>query len=167
MWTIYLHGGDGNDTLRVRNSDNNYLIGDAGDDILDGAAGWDYLKGGTGNDTFLFGRGSGSDVIQQDGDAQGETDTVLFGPGVAADQLWFRQNGDSLEISIIGTSNKITMKATEVEQFKTSDGKTLLDSQVHNLVQAMAAFSPPAAGQTTLPVNYQSSLNTVIAANWQ
>jgi hypothetical protein len=31
----------------------------------------------------------------------------------------------------------------------------------------MAGFAPPAAGQTTLPANYQASLATVIAANWQ
>ena len=36
-----------------------------------------------------------------------------------------------------------------MEQFKTSNGKTLLDSQVQNLVSAMAAFAPPASGQTT------------------
>ena len=53
-----------------------------------------------------------------------------------------------------------------VEQFKTSDGKVLLDSAVQNLVQAMAAFSPPAAGQTTLAANYATALNPVIAANW-
>jgi hypothetical protein len=58
--------------------------------------------------------------------------------------------------------------ANHVEQFKTTDGgKTLLDSNVQNLVNAMAAFAPPAAGQTTLPANYQSSLTPVIAANWQ
>jgi hypothetical protein len=34
-------------------------------------------------------------------------------------------------------------------------------------VSAMAAFSPPAAGQTTLPANYQTALAPVIAANWQ
>ena len=43
----------------------------------------------------------------------------------------------------------------------------LTDANVQNLVQAMASFSPPAAGQTTLPSNYQTSLATVIAANWQ
>jgi hypothetical protein len=42
----------------------------------------------------------------------------------------------------------------------------LLSSTVDSLVNAMAAFAPPTAGQTTLPTNYQSSLNTVIAANW-
>jgi hypothetical protein len=54
-----------------------------------------------------------------------------------------------------------------VEQFKTSDGKTLLDSQVQNLVSAMAGFAPPAAGQTTLSASYATALAPVIAANWQ
>ncbi|MDB5814535.1 MAG: hypothetical protein JWN23_1652, partial [Rhodocyclales bacterium] len=53
-----------------------------------------------------------------------------------------------------------------VEQFKSGDGMTLLDSQVANLVSAMAAFAPPSAGQTTLPASYQTALNPVIAANW-
>ena len=54
-----------------------------------------------------------------------------------------------------------------VEQFQTSDGKTLLDSQVQNLVSAMAAFAPPTAGQTTLAANYEAVLTPVLAANWR
>jgi hypothetical protein len=54
-----------------------------------------------------------------------------------------------------------------VEQFKTSDGKTLLDSQVQNLVSAMAAFAPPSAGTVNLSAAYASQLAPVIAANWQ
>ena len=58
--------------------------------------------------------------------------------------------------------------SNHVEQFKTTDGaKSLLDSQVENLVNAMAGFAPPTAGQTTLPPTYQTSLAPVIAANWQ
>jgi hypothetical protein len=38
---------------------------------------------------------------------------------------------------------------------------------VQNLVQAMASFSPPAMGQTTLPQDYRDSLAPVLAANWQ
>ena len=89
------------------------------------------------------------------------------------DQLWFRHVGNNLEVSIIGTSDKATLtnwylgSQYHVEQFKTSDGKTLLDSKINALVDAMAAFSPPAAGQTTLPTAYQTALNPVIAANWQ
>lgn len=37
----------------------------------------------------------------------------------------------------------------------------------NNLVQAMAAFAPPSAGQTTLPPAYQTALAPVLAANWQ
>nr|CBA32532.1 hypothetical protein Csp_D32620 [Curvibacter putative symbiont of Hydra magnipapillata] len=54
-----------------------------------------------------------------------------------------------------------------VEQFKTSDGKVLLDSQVQNLVDAMAAFTPPAAGQAMLTGSAATRLTLVIPANWQ
>ncbi|MBC7700396.1 calcium-binding protein, partial [Aquabacterium sp.] len=56
--------------------------------------------------------------------------------------------GNNLEVDIKGTSDKFTLtnwylgNQYHVEQFKTSDGKVLLDSQVQALVQAMAAFSP-------------------------
>lgn len=81
--------------------------------------------------------------------------------------------GSDLEVSIIGTNDRMLISnwylggAYRIEQFKTSDGQTLLDSQVQDLVQAMAGFAPPAAGQTTLPASYQNSLATVIAASWQ
>jgi len=42
-----------------------------------------------------------------------------------------------------------------------------VDRKLENLVSAMASFAPPAAGQTTLPQNYQDALAGVIAANWQ
>ena len=97
---------------------------------------------------------------------------------VSSDQLWFSQNGNDLELSVIGTQDHITLQnwflgdqypgsQYHIEQFKTSDGKTLLDSQVQNLVSAMAGFAPPAAGETTLSASYSASLNPVIAANWQ
>lgn len=94
-----------------------------------------------------------------------------IGEEAAVDQLWFRAVGSNLEVSIIGTSDKVTVQswylgnAYRVEQFKTSDGKTLLDSQVQNPVGAMASFTPPAVGQSTLPASYQATLLPVIAAN--
>ncbi|MBN8476156.1 MAG: hypothetical protein J0M27_15345 [Sulfuritalea sp.] len=84
-----------------------------------------------------------------------------------------RHVGNHLEASIIGTTDKFTVENWylgsnfHVEQFKTADGKLLLDSQVENLVQAMAVFAPPAPGQTSLPSYYQEVLAPVIAANWQ
>jgi Ca2+-binding RTX toxin-like protein len=131
------------------------------------------LTGGTGNDIYRLGRGSGADTIVENDATAGNTDVALFDAGIATDQLWFRQIGNNLEVDIIGTSDSFTINnwylgnQYHVEQFKTSDGKMLTDSQVQNLVSAMAQFSPPAAGQTTLPANYAATLSPVIAANWQ
>jgi len=166
--------GTGNavDNVLTGNSAANTLTGAAGNDTLDGGAGNDSLVGGTGNDTYLMGSGSGADTITENDSTAGNTDVLSVGAGVAIDQLWFRHVGNNLEVSIIGTSDKATIvnwytgTANHVEQFKTSDGHVLLDSQVANLVNAMASFAPPAAGQTTLPANYQTSLEPVIAANW-
>ena len=152
----------------------NQITGSQGDDVISGGAGVDTLRGGTGNDTYLLGRGYGKDtVIEQDATA-GNTDVAQFLSGVAADQIWFRHIGNDLEASIIGTGDKLVIKDwylgsdRHVEQFKTTDGGlTLLDSQVENLINAMASFAPPSAGQTTLPQTYQNALAGVIAANWQ
>jgi hypothetical protein len=127
----------------------------------------------SGNDTYVFGAGAGQDTVNDYDSVTGNTDLAKFTGGVAPDQLWFRHVGNNLEVSIIGTSDAMTVQnwysgsAYHIEQFKTDNNKLLLDTQVENLVQAMAAFAPPAAGQTTLPQNYQDALAPVIAANWQ
>lgn len=166
-----LMGGVGYDTLMGGAGDDTLLGGEDGD-VLDGGLGNDRLEGGLGDDTYLFGRGGGTDIVVEDDATEDNTDMVEFGADVSTSQLWFQRVGDSLEVSIIGGDDKMTIQdwylgdQHHVEQFETSDGMVLLDSQVQNLVQAMAGFAPPAAGQTSLPADYQSSLNTVIAANW-
>lgn len=155
------------------NEAGNRLSSEAGNDTLDGGMGDDTLIGGTGSDTYILGRGYGSDTIQENDSTAGNTDVASFLEGIATEQLWFRHVGSNLEVSVIGTSDKFTMQnwysgsAYRVEQFRTADGHVLLDSQVENLVQAMAAFAPPAAGQTSLPPTYQAALAPVLAANWQ
>lgn len=168
-----LSGGEGNDTLEGGQGDDK-LWGGLGNDRLDGGSGNDTLVGGAGNDTYLFGRGYGTDTLVENDATAGNKDVVQFLNGVAASQIWFRKAnaGQDLEVSIIGGDDRLLIKdwfkgaAFHVEQFRSADGKTLLDGQVQNLVNAMAAFAPPAAAQTSLPPNYQSSLSSVIAANW-
>jgi Ca2+-binding RTX toxin-like protein len=168
--------GTGNalNNVLTGNSGNNTLNGGAGNDTLDGGTGTDTLEGGTGNDSYLLGRGSNVDTINENDSTAGNTDAVTFLSSVAIDQIWFRQVNNDLEASIVGTDDKVIVSnwylgaQYRVEEFKTTDGgKTLLASQVQNLVSAMAAFSPPAAGQTGLPANYSTALASVIAANWQ
>jgi Ca2+-binding RTX toxin-like protein len=164
--------GNALDNLLTGNAGANTLTGNAGDDHLDGKAGNDTLVGGIGNDTYFLGRSYGSDTIQENDATAGNHDLALFDTGISTDQLWFRKVNNNLEISVIGTTDKFTVSnwylgnQYHVEEFKTSDGAVLLDSQVQNLVQAMASFSPPPAGQTTLSAPYQSALAPVLAANW-
>ncbi|MFT3736953.1 MAG: VCBS domain-containing protein [Rhodocyclaceae bacterium] len=167
--------GTGNtlNNVLTGNSAANTLTGAAGSDTLDGGAGNDSLIGGAGNDTYMLGRGYGIDTITENDSTSGNTDVLQAASDIAAAQLWFVKNGNNLEVSVIGTSDKNILtnwylgSQYHVEQFKSGDGKTLLDTQVQSLVSAMAAFSPPAAGQTTLPASYQATLNSVIAANWK
>lgn len=155
----------------------------AGDDLINAGGGNNTLRGGLGNDQFtstdwsddryLFARGDGQDTV---GDGGGQD--ILILEDVRSDQLWFTQVGNDLSVNVLGTQDSILVKdwygsggngSTQfhLEQIKTSDGKTLLDSQVHNLVQAMSGFAPPVAGQTTLSAAYQAALAPVLAANWQ
>ncbi|MEO8389890.1 putative Ig domain-containing protein [Polaromonas sp.] len=148
--------------------------GNALNNVLAGNSANNVLAGGGGSDTYLLGRGANTDTIQENDNTAGNNDVVKFMPSVAVDQIWFRQVNNDLEASIVGTGDKFIISnwylgaQYRVEEFKTTDGgKTLLASQVQNLVSAMAAFSPPAAGETTLPSNYSTALAPVIAANWQ
>jgi Ca2+-binding RTX toxin-like protein len=160
----------------------NMMSGLAGNDVmtganyadrLDGGAGNDTLAGQSGNDTYILGRGYGADTLQEDDATAGNTDVLQFMSGIASDQLWLRQVGYDLTVSIIGTDDSATLSnwylgaQHHVEQFRTSDGKILLDSMVQNLVDAMVGLAPPAAGQTTLSAGYQAALQPVFLANWQ
>jgi Ca2+-binding RTX toxin-like protein len=150
----------------------NVLTGGAGNDALIGGGGADTLDGGAGDDTYYFGRGGGDDLLVETGTSAG--DVAQFGTGIAIDQLWFTQAGSDLRVQVIGTSDFATVGnwyaasgTSRLDVFKTSDGYALQEAQVQNLVNAMAAYSPPPPGQTTLSPEYQSALAPTIAANWQ
>jgi len=166
-----LSGGNGNDTL-LGGADNDQLSGYAGTDLLDGGEGNDYLDGGAGNDTYVFGKNFGQDSISEYDNTAGNLDIARF-TEVNANQLWFRRSGGNLEVSVIGTADKVTINnwysgtAYRVEQFESADGKVLTQARVDALVAAMAAFAPPAAGQSALPQDYQSALQPVMAASWK
>lgn len=80
--------------------------------------------------------------------------------------------GHNLVVSVFGKTDKAIIKgwylgdSHHVEQIW-ANGRVLLDTQVQSLVDTMAAFSPPAAGQATLPSSCQVALTLVIASNWR
>lgn len=157
----------------------NVLTGNAAGNALTGGGGNDTYRGGGGNDTlsssvssssdtYIWGRGEGVDTLTD----AGGTDQLQILAGVSAEQVWLRKVSNNLEVSVIGSgdsfvvTNWYTASANQVETFKLADGKTLTSANAQKLVDAMAAFTPPSAGQTTLPTNHQNSLGSVIAANW-
>lgn len=179
-----LDGGTGNDQLYGGNDHDQLLgglgddrlYGEAGNDVLRGGAGNDYLNGGAGSDTYLFGRGDGRDEIHNPdytADAGLATqDTLQFLEGINIDQLWFRRVNTNLEVGIIGTDDTVRLNSwygstpLRIDAFETSGGQTLLSNQVDQLVQAMAAFNPPAPGQITLSQDQSAALTPVLAASW-
>lgn len=94
-----LFGGGGNDTL-IGNDGDDALHGDDGDDILDGGAGDDYLSGGNGNDTYLWGVGSGQDVLDDKG--FDDIDTVQIGDGVTPYDLIVASDDNGFYLGIKG-----------------------------------------------------------------
>ena len=187
-----LDGGDGDDILSDI-AGNNTLRGGTGNDSLTGRG---TFEGGAGNDTitananggwatntsdlYLFRRGDGQDIILEYGssvdknaaDLYSNRDSMNFGSEISPDQIWFRRIGDSLEVSIIGTTDAVTINdwyadaSRRIEVFQCADGSILSDADVESIVSAMASFTQPEIGQFTLPSNYQQSLLPVIASNW-
>ena len=150
------------------------IAGNAGNDTINGGDGNDTLDGGAGDDTYVVERDGGADTIINTGEAT-SSDTISFGAGIEAEQLWFQQVGDDLKVSIIGTSDTTTIddwyvgSDNQVSSFETSEGSSLLASQVANLVSTMNSFSPPAVGELNLD-STDADDQTVLAAidfNWQ
>jgi len=103
----------------------------------------------------------------------GNSDKLVFEGAISSTQLWLSRAGSSLVVSVIGTADKFTVlnwylgSSYRVENIVAGgNGKTLAADKVQNLVNAMASFTPPPLGQTTLSTAYDKALASMIAANW-
>ena len=163
-------GGAGKDTL-IGGGLADTLSGGGGNDTLRGGKGNDVLTGGPGDDIFAFARGDGNDTVYAS--STDGSDTVAFDAGVAHDQLWFAQSSNDLVVSVIGEDQSITVAGwfastdNQFGQISAGDSFTATAAAVDLLVQAMAAFTPPPLGQTTLPADLTNSLAPTLAINWQ
>ena len=137
-----------------------------------GLTGSDPVAGLAVKDTDGLSRDYRPDTITENAAAADNTDMAWLDRALAIDQPWFTQASNNLELSLISIADQFTLASAYqsnpylVEQFKTSEGNTLLESQVQNLVSAMAGFAPLAAGQTTLSASYATTLSSVLVANW-
>ncbi len=105
----YVDAGAGNDVIHGEGGDDT-IYGRAGNDILDGGAGTDYLEGNEGDDTYHFGIGYGVDTIYDADETEGNQDRVVFGAGVAPEDILVKRAGTNLELSIVGTDDKLIVE---------------------------------------------------------
>jgi hypothetical protein len=97
---------------------------------------------------------------------------LVFGKDISPDQLWFQHKGQDLQISVIGSKQEVTLhnwyadKPERPRDIMAGDRHRLMDRDVEQLVQAMAAFAPAAPATMTFGGAEQQALQPVLAANW-
>ncbi len=93
---VVLHGGDGNDALRVNGYSAATLYGDAGDDVLVGGSADDFLYGGTGNDGIAGFAGNDHIVGGAEADIAGVTDNDSIDGGTGNDYILGGSGDDTI-----------------------------------------------------------------------
>jgi len=177
----HLRGGEGDDRL-VAAGYNDVLDGGPGTDVLLGSGsttfvggpGQDTLVGGPMDDVYRFNRGDGADTLIEDSRGFPSTDRLVLGEGIRENDLWLSRAYDDLRILFLGGyGDSVQIKDwykspnQQLEAIQLSDGQALLQSQVNVLVEAMAAFGAPAAGQIRFTPAQETALAPVLAAAWQ
>lgn len=107
--------------------------------------------------------------------AKGE---ISFSWSVTNDDIWFSRSGNDLEIDLMGTSNQITVsgwysssgnQVQSIQAYDQSSDEMTLDSQIEQLVSAMAVYSANNPGfnpdlASSMPTD--TALQNAIAAAW-
>ena len=151
------------------NALNNVISGNTGNNIIDAGKGNDVVIGGSGDDQYLFNLGDGNDQLA---DASGN-DEVVFGSLISANQLWFEQEGNDLNISVIGTDDSINVvnwyadDLNHIESLQAESNLSLSHTQVDQMVSAMAAFGVTDPSQFVPTAEQQTQLDQIVSVNWQ
>lgn len=146
-----IKGYDTEDTLTGL-AGNDQLLGGSGNDLLDGGSGNDLLHGGAGVDTYLFGRGSGHDLIVDSGDGPDGWNMVSFMEGVNPEDLKLMVQGTNLYMAIRDSQDLLEIKdwfasqPTKIEAFTFSDGTTWDRSTVLSMMSVASDTNDYLAG---------------------
>ncbi len=86
----------------LKTDDADYIVGFTRNDVLDGGEGNDILVGGNRDDTYIFERGGGQDVIEDNYFEVFESsfDTLKFGTGITADDVRIVREGASSTVTL-------------------------------------------------------------------
>jgi Ca2+-binding RTX toxin-like protein len=127
------------------------LTGTALGDVFDGEGGTtDTEIGGGGNDTYLLQPGYGALTVQNGVATSNTANGTLSILNESLDDIWLKQVGNDLQVDIMGTTTEATIQGwfsnsySQLSAIKVTDSAgatSVLDSQLSQLVQAMATYS--------------------------
>jgi Ca2+-binding RTX toxin-like protein len=159
-----LTAGSGTDTLTVTGTNDTLIAGSGISTLIDsGTGGFFEFNSGAGEAKIISGASTNAS-------ASNELD---FGAGITDNQLWFLQSGSDLQIDLMGTTEKVTISnwfgsaGNRLQEITASGQK--LDSQVSQLVQAMATYSTNHAGFDPTTISQapnDPALQTAISSSW-
>jgi hypothetical protein len=112
--------------------------------------------------TYLATADSGQIAITPQGGA-GTTNDLDFTGGITDQNLWFLQSGNDLKIDILGTDTSVTstgwFSGSTNQLQEITAGSLKIDSQVSQLVQAMATYAANNSGFDPTSPSYSATLN--------
>jgi Ca2+-binding RTX toxin-like protein len=140
--------------------------------VLSGNSANNTLTGLGGNDTYLYSRGGGQDRVI---DNSGATDSMLFGTTINPLDLVLTRQVNDLRLAVHGGTDQITIQnwyssptTNQIETIQAGNGQTLLNTQVDQLIQAMASFSQQSGLTWDQAIDQQpQQVQAVLAASWQ
>jgi Ca2+-binding RTX toxin-like protein len=150
------------------------LYGTSSADVFDGHGGTDTEHGNGGSDTYTLAPGYGALTVVNGISGTNKAAGELLIENENPADLWLRQVGNNLEVDVMGTSTKTTVqgwfsnnysKLSSIDVAGGSAGSLILDTQINQLIQAMATYATSHAGfDPTAAINSQITDPTVLSA---
>jgi Ca2+-binding RTX toxin-like protein len=105
------------------------IAGTDSDDVLVGTSVNDRFTGGLGNDTYIFGRGSGQDVISDQDSVGVDTNVIRIGPDIAPSDVAVNRERNFITLAINETSDQVSIQwqpeaGYGIERIEFADGTT-------------------------------------------
>jgi hypothetical protein len=147
---VHLVGTDGADGL----------VGTAYDDVLEGGRGDDIQIGAEGNDTYRFDLGWGRDLVVDYG---GGTNTLQFGPGIAAADLSAAWRDSRLVLARAGSTDEVAIEWAPADGYR-AERAEFADGSVWDADRLDAMVAASQLASLPLPVDAPSAVPVVDAA---
>lgn len=159
-----INGTTGSDTLS-----NTVVSGN----IFDGKGGDDIETGNTGNNTYITQSGYGALTINNGSSSNNVASGSLSILNESIQDIWLKKVGNDLELDIMGTNTEATVKGWfsdsyhQLNSIAVTDSNgvhSVLDTQLNQLVQAMATYSAQNPGfDPTTPANSAITDSSLLA----